>query len=468
MPISLPHIFASRICESFYCTSNGHHHIAQRLHGMGEYRHDLSLPLHSAHITQIAQALPQPLIFTCRACPTQLSEQARSAAYLSALQAGYKYIDLDYSTDTSILQQLSSTYTGLGERLILSRHFYEAMPSDTAIAQLIAEIQKQAYSHIKIAVHLECKADMQRLQAWQHKRQDIVFVGMGPHALAYRAWSLVHTATPFTYTALLAQQQTVAHQPNYQQLAEQITAITTHNSFFATVIGQEVQHSQSPQLFNSYVKQEGITQAYYHKSNVSAAAQIPHIMQSYHAFNITAPYKQAIMAFLHHISPAATAIGAANTAYKKAGEWHGDNTDYLGILACIADFRQSIKKVLILGAGGAARAAAYAMQKAGKDIYIINRTHQKAHTVATTFGGTALQHVEALQSYELIINTTPTLPAALCSLLPSYTGIALDAIYPSSVLAAHLKHRQATLIRGERWLKAQADAAFQHFFAANA
>lgn len=102
-------------------------------------------------------------------------------------------------------------------------------------------------------------------------------------------------------------------------------------------------------------------------------------------FNLTVPYKEKVMPFLDSITPEAKAVGAVNTVFKRGKKWTGTNTDVYGFLTALkeAGFKAKGKTAVILGAGGAAKAAAYGLASAGiKIIYIANRHPQRAMKVA--------------------------------------------------------------------------------------
>ncbi len=454
--------FPHRICESFFLSPLvSIQDIANNIGSLGEYRHDLSLSLSLSNIEIVRQHINSRLIFTCRSIAA-FTFHEQEAFYTKALQLGYDYIDLDFEDDKVLLESLQQSID-LQQRLILSRHFFDGMPSDADLDILIKNMQTHPAYCFKIAVKIDSLQDLERLKRWQSQWQHIMFVGMGKYALEYRAWSLVYTATPFTYAAFSPETSTVAQQPNAYNLQQKVSELLGKDYILATVIGASVQHSQSPQLFEAYSQKHDLQNAFYHKKNLAKASAIPQVMATYTAFNITAPYKQAVIHYLDHISPAATAIGAVNTAYKKEEQWYGDNTDYIGILESVKPYLSAATKVLIIGAGGAARAAAYAMQIAGMDIHIINRTWEKAKDLAFVFHAEAIKDVSNINDYQLIINTIPEIQTPIAHILADYQGVVLDAIYPQSVVAPYLQHPKAVLIKGEVWLAAQAEAAFALF-----
>ena len=136
--------------------------------------------------------------------------------------------------------------------------------------------------------------------------------------------------------------------------------------------------------------------------------------------NVTIPYKEDIMAHLDIIDPKALRMGAVNTIAKSKGALVGHNTDGYGFLSTLTsqkEFDFEDRQVLLLGAGGAARAAAHSLSDKGiKRLTIANRTIEKAQTICSEFSDIELQIVssgisepeiiEIPRSEDLIINAT--------------------------------------------------------------
>jgi shikimate dehydrogenase len=106
-------------------------------------------------------------------------------------------------------------------------------------------------------------------------------------------------------------------------------------------------------------------------------------------FNVTVPYKEIALRYLDGVSPEAKAVGAVNTVVCQRKRWIGFNTDGAGFITSLekeAGFRPRGKRVLILGAGGSARAVAYGLAKRGvKSILIVNRTVLRAKKIVSDF-----------------------------------------------------------------------------------
>ena len=147
-----------------------------------------------------------------------------------------------------------------------------------------------------------------------------------------------------------------------------------------------------------------------------------------HGLNVTIPHKQNVIPFLEELTPTAKAVGAVNTIYLRNNQLIGDNTDAAGFLADLKKFlttetlRHGDPKVLILGAGGSARAVTYALLNDGWDVTIAARQVEQAQGLADSFVNYKspitcgdLSNIEndqtnlhsLVSSLSLIVNTTP-------------------------------------------------------------
>ncbi len=188
------------------------------------------------------------------------------------------------------------------------------------------------------------------------------------------------------------------------------------------IIGDPVDHSISPRMHNAAFAELGLDFAYV--PFPTSASQLRAAMRSISAlglagFNVTVPFKTSCMRYLDKLSDAAKTIGAVNTVYREKDKLVGDNTDASGFhQALLANgVRPRGKRVLVIGAGGSARAVLYALTRSGaSDIVIANRTLSKARKLAREFGGekarlqTAdldiLDDFDFLESRQLVVNCT--------------------------------------------------------------
>lgn len=162
----------------------------------------------------------------------------------------------------------------------------------------------------------------------------------------------------------------------------------------AGVIGWPIKHSKSPIIHRHWLLQHQIVGTYDKiavPSNDLGASLDNLMAQGYAGINVTLPHKMAVLELADYASPAAMAIGAANTVLFKDGKIHADNTDAYGFLKNLMqhapNWNASAAPALILGAGGAARAVVYGLLDAGApEVIIANRTYARAQDLAQHFG----------------------------------------------------------------------------------
>lgn len=188
------------------------------------------------------------------------------------------------------------------------------------------------------------------------------------------------------------------------------------------LIGFPIKHSLSPWIHEKFLQKAGLEgkySLYEINSNESFAEKIKELKsQQLNGFNITAPYKKDIIPHLDELDKEASAIGAVNTVVNKNGKWIGYNTDGNGYLRSLVKAFPSVEqnknqKILIIGAGGAARAILYTLSINGfQFVDLANRTQNAAYKLKTSYGLNntnilSLREAEdVLEDYNIIIQTT--------------------------------------------------------------
>lgn len=156
------------------------------------------------------------------------------------------------------------------------------------------------------------------------------------------------------------------------------------------VIGDPIEHSLSPIIHQYFAKQCGMTLTY---EKIQANAQdFEAIVTSFFAqggkgLNVTMPHKEAAYQLAQVRTPRCREAGAANTLWKEAGQLHADNTDGVGLIRDLSRYISvEGKRLLLLGAGGAARSVIGELLKAGiSDLTIANRTLEKVDALQSDF-----------------------------------------------------------------------------------
>jgi len=195
------------------------------------------------------------------------------------------------------------------------------------------------------------------------------------------------------------------------------------------VIGDPIAHSLSPLLHGYFIREHGLPAAYHafrvRPADLGAAIAGARAL-GFRGLNVTLPHKQAVMAHLDAIEPVAQQVGAVNMVIFKADRTIGTNTDVPGLLRSLqqAGVQLQGQAVFIIGAGGAARAAAFAARSAGaRALHIANRTAEKAVGLAREVGAeaAALDAVQQLPPGAVVIQATPVgmHPAVDACVLPA-------------------------------------------------
>ncbi len=237
------------------------------------------------------------------------------------------------------------------------------------------------------------------------------------------------------------------------------------------IIGYPLDYTLSPVMHNAAIKHLGICATYgvYPVKSVKDGVEL--LSKKLDGVSVTIPHKESIVPFLHKMDGDAERIGAVNTVVKKGGRLMGYNTDWIGFLKALEEKTEvSRKKVLILGAGGAARAAAYAVKKAGGHFTVSSRTFERAKKLALDLGGDAISWEERVRwEGDIVVNATPLgmkgeLPFPKEWVTPSM--IFMDMVYTPRLtpLIKEAMKKGARWVEGLRMLLFQGVEQFKIFF----
>ena len=235
------------------------------------------------------------------------------------------------------------------------------------------------------------------------------------------------------------------------------------------VIGNPIFHSKSPEIHGELLRKAGIEGSY--TAVRVLPEELPEFVNSAKAgawdgFNVTMPHKEAILPLLDEISPTAKAIGGVNTVVIHHGRAVGHNTDAPGLLEAI-NGPVAGKTALILGVGGAGKAAAYALSQAGAAVKICCR-----HPKSGQHNWEKLADLAA--ECDILVNATP-LGMIGGEKWPDFgfldglqnNSIVFDMVYgpEPTALVTEARRRGLTAMDGRKLLQKQAEIAFQLFIA---
>lgn len=241
------------------------------------------------------------------------------------------------------------------------------------------------------------------------------------------------------------------------------------------IAGNPVAHSLSPVIHNAWLEAAGIDALY--------AAFAPRDAEGFAALvaasraglvaglNVTAPFKEQAFALADETTPAARAVGSANILVFRDGRVLGDSADGEGVLYALAEQAPGLSldgaHVVLLGAGGAARAAAGVLAAGGARVSILNRTAERARALAADLGPgvAAAEGPDVLSGADLVINALSVRPAIdLAALKPS--AAVMDMTYRPVVtpFLAEARARGLTTVDGLAMLIGQAAPSFRALY----
>jgi shikimate dehydrogenase len=246
------------------------------------------------------------------------------------------------------------------------------------------------------------------------------------------------------------------------------------------VLGHPVSHSRSPEMQNAAFAAAGLDATYVAlpvaPDRLGEAVAGAHAL-GFHGLNVTVPHKQAAAALCATVDGIAGDVGAVNTLRRSAQGWEGFNTDAPACLTLLeAAGVGKGARALLVGAGGAARAAAWALVRAGASVRIVARRPEAARELATAFGpatapGAAIPQaarwddlgIESSAADVVVNGTSIGLPGheqEIPGLRLRKGQVAVDFVYGDTALAQAARAAGARLVTGEQLLVRQGALAF--------
>ena len=322
-------------------------------------------------------------IGTCRRADNGGKFKGSLASQLEVLTkahaAGCQIVDLELQ---SALKAKPEAIARLRSRagLILSFHDFRATRNLDETLEKMLKIPADFYKVVTTATTLSDNVTMMKFLQTQSDKHALIGLCMGEQGIISRVLS-VRAGSAFTFGAVSADLKTAPGQVSARDLRsiyriEQVDAATRVYG----VAGDPIEHSLSPVIMNTALRRENVNGVYLPlhaktlKDLIHCVREIP-----LHGLSITMPYKQAILPHLDNTDAHTAKIGACNTVVRgQDGKLYGFNTDIAGVVRPLEQ-RLTIEnaKVLVLGAGGAARAAVFGLKERGAEVWILNRTSVK-------------------------------------------------------------------------------------------
>ena len=327
-----------------------------------------------------------------------------------AQAAGCQIIDVELEsalkTKPEVLARLRKS-----AGLLVSFHDFRATRNLDATLDKMLRIPADFYKIVTTATTLSDNVTMMKFLQAQSDKHALIGLCMGEQGIISRVLS-VRAGSVFTFGAVSPESKTAPGQVSARELRgiyriEQVDAATR----IYGVAGDPIEHSLSPIIMNTALRRENVNGVYV-ALHAKTLKDLMHCVREIplHGLSVTMPYKQAILQHLDNTDGHTAKIGACNTVVRgQDGKLFGFNTDVVGIIRPLEQ-RLTIEgaKVLVIGAGGAARAAVFGLKERGAEVWILNRSAIKAQKLARQAKARIIKRADVRKTaFDVIINATP-------------------------------------------------------------
>lgn len=399
------------------------------------------------------------------------SIEQQLAVLAKAVDCGAKAVDVEIeSAELAVagVRDLAAHAT-----LVVSYHNYEGTPAMEPVLRRMLKVPADAY---KIVTTARKPSDNLRLLALAKSapKVPLILLAMTETGFPSRVLSLAGGGL-YTYAAPTLAEGTAAGQVCARSLRQLYRSEKLSKSTrIYGVIADPVRHSISPAVHNRALQSRRIDAVYLPflvsplqlKDFFVLADKLP-----VNGFSVTIPHKQRVIRYLDAVDPLAKRIGAVNTVWRKAGKWRGANTDAAGVRVPLERrLKLSRTSVLVIGNGGAARSAVFALSDAGSRVFITGRNADRVRALAKAGGATPVlaEHVTSMH-FDVIVHATPigmwpdTEHSYFDDMIPA--DIVFDLVYNphDTLLLRRARQQGCEVIHGIEMFVEQASEQFQLF-----
>jgi 3-dehydroquinate dehydratase / shikimate dehydrogenase len=383
-----------------------------------EFRLDyLSKPgLGPTRIKRFIEAHPGTVVIaTCRRASNGGKFRGSIASQLDILAkaaaAGCQLVDLELQTASKCkpeqIRRLRSRAA-----VVLSFHDFRGTKKLDGTLEKMLAYPADFYKVVSTATTLSDNVQMIKFLGREGDRHSLVSMCMGEQGIISRVLGL-RAGSAFTFASASAGEETAPGQVTAQELRSvyRIEQVDQATKVFG-VAGDPIAHSLSPAIMNAAFRRENVNGVYLAlhaktlKDLLNCVREIP-----IHGISVTMPYKQAILPYLDNTDAHTTKIGACNTVVRaQDGKLYGFNTDAAGVVRPLERRLSTLEnaRILVLGAGGAARAAVFGLRERGAEVYILNRSAAPAKKLARSARARTIKRADLRKlAFDVIINATP-------------------------------------------------------------
>lgn len=376
-------------------------------------------------LRELSASHQRPLIFTMRSREqgghNSLDYDGRRKFWSLAMNdAAEALLDLEYDLVSDFARKREEPPVRDWRRIICSHHDFERAPDE--LEQIYETMKATPAGILKIAVQArdatDCIPVFKLLARARDEGRKLIAIAMGPAGIMTRVLG-PSRGSFLTYGSLDAESATAAGQVTAEDLRQlyRIDRLTPQTGVVG-IIGKPVGHSLSPHIHNAAFAAAHVD-AVYLPFEVSDAREF--IRRMVHprsrevdlrvlGLSVTAPHKSMVMETLDSIDSAAREMEAVNTIVTRGDELHGFNTDAAGFISPLRNRLASLQNLrcAIIGAGGGARAAVWALLNENAEVFVFARNPEKAKRATEKLGVRCRSLADAsFAEFDLVVNATP-------------------------------------------------------------
>jgi 3-dehydroquinate dehydratase/shikimate dehydrogenase len=354
------------------------------------------------------------LVATCRRAAAGGKFRGSVASQFEVLEkaaaAGCQLVDIELESASSLKKpDLEKLRQKAG--LIVSFHDYRGTKK---LEETWEAMHRLPVDYIKIVSTAKSLADNVKMMRLLEQRSDVVStvgVCMGEQGIISRILN-VRSGSTFTFASAQAGEETAPGQIAARVLRDvyRIDMVDAATKVYG-VAGDPITHSLSPQMMNTAFRRENINAVYVPLQTGDAADLLTCVREMpIQGLSITMPLKEEVLKHLDKTDSLSTKIGACNTIIRSQdGKLYGFNTDVAGVLRPLEQrLTLTGARILVIGAGGAARAAVFGLKDRNAEVWVMNRTAEKGQKLARQAHAHYISHPQLKKlDFDVIINATP-------------------------------------------------------------
>ena len=383
-----------------------------------EFRLDY-LPNPLAALPKIKQFLSErsevTAVATCRRAATGGKFKGTIAAELEILEkassSGCQLVDIELQTAEALKQGQLDKLRAHGAALIISYHDFTTTKDLDGIFERIHPYEPEFIKIVSTAKTLADNVTMMRFLERTRDLANVVGICMGDQGLISRVLGL-RAGSIFTFAAAHPGEETGPGQISVRTLQEtyRIDQVDAATKVYG-VAGNPIKHSLSPLMMNTAFRRETVNAVFLGLQTTKISDLLTLVREvPVNGLAVTMPLKEEILQHLEKTDPLSEKVGACNTVVRSQdGKLYGFNTDVAAIIRPL-ERRLQLKdaKILVLGAGGAARAAVFGLKDKGAEVFILNRTPETAQKLARQAKAKTFRRDQLAKThFDVIINATP-------------------------------------------------------------